>query len=753
MPAIRGFVQLNLSVCLLLIGSAFHAGLARGQEAGTWRSFLYGNEVLDLAADGATIYAATTGGLVRFDPVAGMEQWTRSPGGLLSDTLGVVAVSPSTGRVWLGTARAGISVFDPENESFLPYTSLLEPIPGDRIRAIRFDSVVEQGTTRERMLVGAEQGYALFADGDLREVCFQGVDLCNLASFDVRDLVRRTNGGSTSLWIGTASGVLEQLSGGAWENRSSGLVSRDVTRLLEDHCIAGGQIYRWDGAQWQADATGLPQDQIARDLATGPGGELYLGGSRGVFGRGEAGWTRVGTNAFPATSVVVTAGGRLFAGAADPSETQDGIWEWTGAAWVQHRLEGPSLRQHYRSVKITPDGTVWLSHAESGTRPQVIQVRRGTWSFWNGGLTGCSGAWTWNTILAGDHVYLAHCCCGTVDACPLERISVASNDCQVIEGVPNAWDFDLDDDGNLWVASWSESQGPARGIFRLDARDSTWINLTPANTPEMKSTQITAIRRQGNDVWIGYNASGLHRLTLGADKLPGTADDTWTWYRNADPQRRLIGDEVRRIEVAPDGRVWIGTTAGLSIWAPGRITNIGPGFGRLPSAQVNAIVPTEDGGGWVATRDEGVTRLTPAEFGFDYEVFAAPYLPHPNVEAMSLSPDGRTLWLGTARGLASFTPSSAGSGGSTSLSAYPNPFVLGCSDGVRVLGLAGGATGVVVDLSGKVLHRIDAAEGDELLWDGRSDGAAVPPGLYWMRLRTARGVESVGVGVMDGVCP
>ncbi|MFN8548428.1 MAG: hypothetical protein U0527_10845 [Candidatus Eisenbacteria bacterium] len=758
MPALRSCRPLSTGLAVLLLAVSF--SIAHSQVEGVWKTFLYGNEVNDLTAVGEDVYAATGGGLVRLSPDGNLEQWSRSVGGVSSDTLRAVATSPE-GEVWIATPRSGISIYSPDRDAFRPFTSLLEPIPGDRIHAVRFREVREQdgGTTHtyQHLLVGAEAGFAVFRDQELRFVCFQGVDLCDLGSFDVRDAEERndtdTETGPRSIWLATASGVTVQHADGSFEARSIGLASADVTRLFEGRAIAGGRLYRWNGASWELDESGLPGGFVSKDL-TRAGATTYLAGDRGVFRREGDTWRQVGTTAINATSIALTASGRLFAGAIDAEETRDGIWEWTGTAWVQHRITGPSLRQHYRSLTFASDGSLWMSHAESGSRPQVIHLSRGEWSSRQGGLTGCVGAWTWRTLEANGQLYLAHCCCSTDEACPLERIDLASNECNVFGAVGNAWDFDRDAEGNLWIASWTESGNNAHGVFRLDARDSTWINLRTANTPELKSNQVTAVRAVGNEVWIGYSQDGVHRLDLGADHLPGTADDSWTWYSKSDANRPLIGDEVRRIEVAPDGHIWIGTTAGISIWKAPRFTNIGAGFGRLPAAQVNELLPLEDGGAWVATKESGITRLTPREGGgFTYESFGPPYLPNPNVEALALSPDQHTLWIGTGRGLATFTPIVAVEAPSGKVSAYPNPLNLGCGEGVRLLGVVGTVSGVVVDLSGEVIHRISPIEPGEVIWDGRDDsGRAVAPGLYWLRLKTAGGMRSVGVGILDGDC-
>ena len=146
--------------------------------------------------------------------------------------------------------------------------------------------------------------------------------------------------------------------------------------------------------------------------------------------------------------------------------------------------------------------------------------------------------------------------------------------------------------------------------------------------------------------------------------------------------------------------------------------------------------------------------MTPnAAGGFDYETFVA-QLPNPNVNALALDPgDGKTIWMGTTRGLSSFRPRrEVVADAQGELGLYPNPLRPTCVDGVRVLGAGGQSSGVVVDLSGRRLARFDERQPGEIIWDGRRDGVPVAPGLYIVQLRTPKGTQNVGLSVLESNC-
>lgn len=737
-------VLAGFALCFFALFCASLASAQGGIEASV-RVYLYGNEVRDVEAVGEDVYAATSGGLVRYRDGEGFRQWNRSAGGLLSDSVNVVAEA-ADGSLWCGTARAGISVFDVDTEKFTPFTSLLEPIPGDRIRSLRFSS---EGAV-ERFFVGAEQGFAVFENLDLRSVCLQGVDLCGLPSFDVRDAAPLAD----ELWLATASGVVARRADGEFEPRAAGLGANSLHRFAVDdslYALSAAGVHVWRGDRWGSLESGLPAGFLPADLRL-ESGAMQVAGSSGVYQRSGGAWSKLGAQNFPATSLTRTASGRLFAGASDPGESLDGIWEWNNTAWIQHRLEGPSLRSNYRALHFTADGALWLSTAARGVAPLITRFGGGTWQrFEVGGQR--LNAWTFDLLdLRGD-LWLAHCCCtrGNEEQCRLERRRAETNTFEPFAGIANAWDMTTDGAGRLWVATTAEVPEYANGFYIISATGAIERHYTLA-TSFLLSDQVRAVELVGEELWIGYEFDGVHRVQLDANGLPSTLAADWRHYATT-TNPALGGDQVRRMEFGPDGRVWIGTTSGLSIWDGFRFTSTSSGFGRLPTPEVTGILPLDDGGAWVSTRDGGLTRLTPRSTGgFDYETIGPPTLPNPDIEALALSPDGATLWLATSRGLASFRPRGAEAAAADGAYAYPNPFLPGCSDGVRLAETGGRATGVIVDLSGQIVHRFEEVDPGELLWDGRSDGERVAPGLYWVRARTPRGIESVGVAVMDAAC-
>ncbi|MEZ4651465.1 MAG: hypothetical protein R3E97_22255 [Candidatus Eisenbacteria bacterium] len=746
----RGVPRLLSTLVLAALVLSIVPGRAAAQSDGLWRTYLYANDVRDVVASGDDVYAATSGGLVRWT-TEGFEQWTREPLGLLSDSLRT-AIADGGGNIWVGTERVGISIFTPDTRSFAPYTSLLEPIPGDRIRRLRLQT---DGEGREVLLVAAEQGYSSFVDGDLRAPCLEGVDICDLPSFDILDLALLGD----ELWIATAEGLVVQHADGSWSPVTTPF-DIGILAVYENGLLAagGGGILRRSDDAWVEIGIGLPSPIVVNELLPRSGSVLLAasGSAGGVFEWNEnAGWNRLGADVFPATSVTVTESGLVVAGASDVSERLDGIWEWDGTSWRQRKVPGPALRAYYRSLRMADDGVLWFTTAERSRAPLVGSFDGSSWLLRNGGENGSLGSWTFSTEQVGDEVFLAHCCCREGDpTCALE--SFIGSEFRAFEDISEIWTLDVDEDGFLWGATNNGDETLSKGVYRVDPVARTF-ELFDAASVGFPSNQIAAIRVANEVAWVGTYDSGLVRWSFGPDGIPQGAggDDVIRVYTSSSSIDPIASNAIRQIEVASDGRAWIGTTGGLSVYeSNGTFTNLTAGAGRLPNAEITALAVDRSGGAWVGTRDTGLTRIAPdPEGGYVYTTYRAPLLPNPNVEALALTSDDRTVWCGTSRGLASFTPiRSVETGSTASVAPFPNPYILGCTDGLRLSGGGGLLSGVVVDLDGTILARFDDVTSDDVVWDVTHDGEPAAPGLYIVRVQGPRKLESVGVAVLDGDC-
>lgn len=153
------------------------------------------------------------------------QQFYTGNSGLASNRVLALA-RDAAGRIWLGTADAGVSVYDPAAESWALFDAA-SVLPSDNVRAL-------------------------------------AVDL------------------SGQVWVGTSSG-LSRYSGTAWDTftTANGLPSDAVNGLAVDSLgqvwagTAGGAA-RWDGTAWTSYTAGLPNPYV-RAVHADPAGPVWLG--------------------------------------------------------------------------------------------------------------------------------------------------------------------------------------------------------------------------------------------------------------------------------------------------------------------------------------------------------------------------------------------------------------------------------------------------------------------------------------------
>ena len=381
-----------LAVGVLLLGLAASPAVA----GGTWRVFLYGNEVRGLAARGEEIWAATTGGLVRLRPDGTMSQWNRAAQGLLSDSVSTVAIDAAE-SVWAGTQTAGISVFEPQRTLWTPFTSLAAADPRRQDQRVRFAGPA----SAETLLVGAQQGYAVLVNGERARSAWRGST--SAACRAIRFMTSSTSG--RELWIATEEGVVVQGRGRRLEPARrwprvlpapGALLVR--TASIWPRCPLRGEPFGpgETTAGARPAARSLPSWFVPWDLLAA-GDTLYAAGMGGVFQRVAGVWSPAGDISpfAPAsrrhrtvTSLARTAAGRLYAGASHPQERLDGIWEHGGGRWVQHRLDGPSLLADYRSITFDDGGIALALVGQARRLPAHSRYRDGQWTLFRGNENG-----------------------------------------------------------------------------------------------------------------------------------------------------------------------------------------------------------------------------------------------------------------------------------------------------------------------------------------------------------------------------
>jgi diguanylate cyclase (GGDEF)-like protein len=152
----------------------------------------------------------------------------------------------------------------------------------------------------------------------------------------------------------------------------------------------------------------------------------------------------------------------------------------------------------------------------------------------------------------------------------------ASND-PVLQMSPTTMLFQ-DSDRSLWMASNA-------GMARL--RDGVLAEVIPEKNPEAIKGVIAAFEDRERNLWLGSQWAGLTRLWNGSTRRLSIAEG-------------LSEPLVWSVARAPDGRTWVGTNDGLSVFSGGRFEHVLRGD-QLPHPHAYNLLADADRI-WIGTR-------------------------------------------------------------------------------------------------------------------------------------------------------
>ena len=578
-------LSFTLVLCLFLGQTQVSVGepLVEAQSE-VWTTYTNGNYVNDLAIEGDYLWAATDGGVVRWDTSNGTYVKYTTVDGLADDNVESVAVDLD-GSKWFGTYSGGVSHFD--GTTWTTYDTSNSGLMDDDVRAIAIDLDGSKW-------FGTEWSGASHFDGTTWTT--YNTSNSGLASDWVEAIAIDQDGGK---WFGTSYDGVSHFDGTTWttyNTSNSGLADDEVEAIAIDgdgskwFGTNGGGVSHFDGATWttyDASNSDLVCDYVEVVVIDSDGGKWFAFGYRGggVAGFDDNIWTSFATtdrlvgNAVHAISVEPS-GGRWFG-------TSRGASWLVANSWVGYTSSNSKLKSNnIHSICIDNDDTVWFG---SGVLGGVNHFDGTTWTTYdtsNSGLARDSvetiaidsdgGKWFGFGIWGGVS-YFDGTTWTTYDT---------SNSGLISDWV-NA--IAIDNDGSKWF-------GGGGGVSHFD--DTTWTTYDTSNSG-LTSYFVNAIAvdNDGNK-WFG--------TSNGASVFDGVA---WIIYHTSNSG--LANDDVIAIAIDGDGSKWFGTDGGGvshfdgTTWTTYDTSNSG-----LASDRVQAIAIDHGGTKWFGTPG-GLSRFGP----------------------------------------------------------------------------------------------------------------------------------------------
>lgn len=443
--------------------------------------------------------------------------------------------------------------------------------------------------------------------------------------------------------------------------------------------------------------------------------------------------------------------------------------------------------EDFVDLDFAPDGSLWVAGVAADMERNGLYHRSATgeWDAWKLGYgafgnyptsLACDargGVWfgSWGQGLGRLDPTDGQVLRFSYDASSTQRMVGFSNS-QVGEGAtfPLVSDVEADASGNIWVVNHQ-------------ALDDSCLVVVPAAWQNDHSTAFarhafpqyglrfpwSILPTQGMGVWAGVagkdsrdeekrllrlNPRGLPPSRLAEWRLDEheLADATWNFGLSAPGTVAALAED--------DGNLWIATSDGFYV---GGIYGGVAQFSRvqfiqgLISEQLAAVGLDGRGRVWVGA-DEGLSVFDPGRAVFqdpaaldlfssmvrDVDGFA--------LHAVAVDPATGELWVASSQGLFVCTGLAVDYGASPGdeVHIYPNPFRPTGDSRARLLpsSLSNDATLSVMDLSGRVLRRLNLQE-TEAGWDGRDQqGQLVESGVYLLLVSGSGGSAQGKVAVI-----
>ncbi len=534
-----------------------------------WIQYSNGNQINDMAIAGKYLWAATSGGVVRWDISTGSYEKYTTEHGLIHNSITTI-VALGEDDLLFGAWKGGISQFDGQAwtrysiEGSSEYSQYI-----NHIQAMTMDAA-------HNLAIGTSSGLLRF-DGQLWRIYTKEN---GLPQNDVRSVAIDDGGG---IWVGTSSGA-GYFDGQGWRlyTRADGLADDMVHAIAIDDqgglwFGTEGGVSRFDGQGWTIYNTGdgLVHNSV-QAIAIDPEGRLWFGTAGGVscFDRGE--WTTYARESGlvdnDVQAIAVNDQGGLWFG------TSGGLSYFGKGDWTTYRTEDSLIGNLVLSTAVDGRGALWF-----GTDRGVNRLAGGSWetytsadglapgrvesilvdgkgSLWfgtEGGVSRFDGR-GWTTFTQEDGLVNNHVKAIAVDAA-----------------------------NHLWF-------GTADGVSRFDGQ--YWTTYT-ADTEGLVGDDVSCITIDADgDLWIGTSFSGVSYYDPDGK--------SWTTYTRSDG---LASDSILSAVVDHENRLWFGTDDGLSCFDGNKWVTYHVKDG-LAGRAVHSIVIDSQGVLWLGTNG-GVSRF------------------------------------------------------------------------------------------------------------------------------------------------
>lgn len=487
-----------------------------------WKSFTNKRIVTCITFDGNTIWAGTTGGLVKLNSNGDIVAEYERDEGLAGINVTCSAVDIDD-RLWIGTYGGGISVFD--GSKWKTYNLQNSGLGSNNITSIKID-------TNGNKWITTYSGAYMFNNTSWTHIA-------GLPSGTVYSVIVDKD---NNKWFTTYNGVAKYNNGilKIFNTKNSGLLSDIVRDVAIDSkgrkwFVGPREIAMYDDNEWfsrqlfEEGDFGENTNDISC-LAIDKNDNCYIGTAKGVytFDRDSltANYKTSNSNIISntITSIEIDTSGNIWCG------VYGGISVFNGKDWNNIYISTPTVNSNnVFSIAIDKQGRRWFG-CENG----VSVFDDNGWTTYSSANSGLK-CWLVSAIACDRK--------GNMWFGGDEGIFVFDGSSWTKHNIGNVKSIVMGQSDSIWIANWE-------GLHLFDGIQWTTFDTSNSNLPS-NEVQALAIDSKGNK-WVATNGGG-------AAKLSGS---TWTIYNHSNSG--LMSDRVRCVAVDLNDRVWFSTDLGTN---------------------------------------------------------------------------------------------------------------------------------------------------------------------------------------------
>jgi ligand-binding sensor domain-containing protein len=692
------------------------------QQLEIWKNYTNTNEVRKIAVSGSSLWAATSGGLYKYDlNTKGFTTYTKSEG-LSSQDLTALAIDKN-GLIWVGSSEGYINVLNPSEGTVQKIYDIYNSsktqkgindllVSGDTLfishdfglslinttTSTFMDNVIKFGSLQTESEVisvsRSSQIYACLSAGLAIQIAgstsLYAPDSWNSYTYNSLQFNKAVLF-KNELFIATDNGLYK------FNNSSFSLFSLKDENVI-DLAVKGSYLYILTKARLYKYSTSMEtvysSDGTSHVLSAlvVTDDNIFVSSNKGISLITSSATTRITTNC-PVTNTFmnmdVDSNGHLWAATGKDSYGK-GVMYFDGNTWTNFYDESASAPANdYHNVYAGSTGTVY-------------------WMNWGRGFATYANSTT--TIYNTTNTPMV----GIPDNTSFLVVSDIKNDSKGNTWFVNLWPNDKNvlsclSSTNTWT-SYNFSSITASQLFYklvIDKYSTKWIT-------------VSANMDSGDKGLIAFNESATNPI--------------YRFYSTVD---KLNSDVINSLAIDLRGYIWIGTSSGINYIAdPANPTISSPYNTGIKYQYVTCIAIDALDQKWIGTKaglfvlsSDCITQIK------HYDISNSP-LPSNEITSLAIDQKNGIAFIGTDYGLTELkTDFVEPQANFTEIITYPNPFIVADGKGtlLKIDGLVKESSIKILSLTGKLISEFVSSGGRIAFWNGKDlNGNYVSSGVYYL---------------------